>query len=50
MGLCIKVNKLHEPFIEKEILYKLNDLCKNLSYFIKIYETESDEDNMYLVL
>jgi serine/threonine protein kinase len=41
---------LHEPFIEKEILYRLNELCKDLPFFVKIHQTESDDDNIYLVL
>ena len=46
----MEVNKLHEPFIEKEILYRLNDLCKGYNYFVRIEDTESDEENIYLIL
>ena len=48
--LARQVNKLHEPFIEKEILYRLNELSKDHPYFVKIHNTESDDDNIYLVL
>ena len=44
------MNKLHEPFIEKEILFRLNELCKGVPYFVRIEDTESDDDHIYLIL
>jgi serine/threonine protein kinase len=46
----MQVSKLHEPFIEKEILLKLKQEYQKEPLFVKIHETESDDDHVYLVL
>lgn len=44
------MGKLHEPFIEKEILLKLNTFCSSEPLFVNIHYTESDDENVYLFL
>lgn len=44
----MQVNKMHEPFIEREILFKFTALAPD--YFVNLYETHSDNDYVYMIM
>jgi hypothetical protein len=44
----MKVNKMHEPFVEREILFKFREVAPNS--FVNLYETHSDTDYIYMIM
>lgn len=44
----MQVNKMHEPFIEREILFKFKTIAPD--YFVNLYETHSDNDFIYMIM
>jgi serine/threonine protein kinase len=39
---------MHEPFVEREILFKFRQLAPD--YFVNLYETHSDNDFIYMIM
>lgn len=43
-----QLDKIHEAFIEREILLKLKQICPE--FFVGLYETHNDSEYIYMIL